>query len=282
MLCVILFLSLFYSKLSAQVTIKGVDNQHNIISSFFSLDGLNNEQEAIVRHVKLLDQFMHRFNLEQNIKGERLQMPDSLLNEMRQDSIFDLKYKSTRRLMLLSLFDRSSKSVKDTLLLNSMLDFIIDNNVYISLTDQTWEAETKVLVNVDKKADTLTLKLQNISVGDSAAKWIIIGAEASFLQIPASSGNTFIQPLAHETNFLELKRIFTHYETFEDVVVTNRMQDGLMLLRYFMSQKKIDFLRNLETKYLFYHFPGYVFHVEEAKRQNGNSGWLITKIEKNK
>lgn len=246
---------------------------------FFAVGFSDADEVKMVQHVKLMDQFIHRFNLTQNIKGERIDVSDSTLREQRQNPEFEKRYQDLRRQMLLRLTDSQKEWGADTVLITKMADYVIGNDVYINLTDQKWHAVVTGLVEVDGVRDTIALVMQNVPLPGNAATWKIVAANAAFLSAEREKELTYIQPLAHESNFIDLTRTFSSGRTFNQVIDADVIANDLLNLQLMVAENRIKYLSTVQLVYRFSHFANHVFEVINVKRDDGNTGWLITKIQ---
>jgi hypothetical protein len=271
----LIFLVFGFNHINAQ----SLGSNNTTSDPFFSSNGFSMDGEIFTWKVKLLDQFIHRFNFTQNIKGDRIELPADSITERRKDSIFNACYLSTRTKMVLSLFD-FEREWPDTGLVRQFTSDICSKNIEIHLSDRKWEAWVTSVVEFDGKKDSLLLIMQNVQTGSDAAKWVIKNASAKFLEQPINYNKYFIQPLAHETNFIELSKTFSSGENISDATEASENWSPLRLLEYYTALKKIKYLYTSNITYHFYHYPGYEFIVDELIRAQKNSGWLITDIRK--
>ena len=225
-------------------------------------------QDDVRYKVKLLDEFMKRFNGEET--HDMLANQDSLQEEL------NILY-----LMNADMF----KANKDSMLqvANEFIDSIRVNQTKLFYTDSLWYAEVMVNCSYKKKAEQITLFLRPEEIKPQQHRWVIIGAKGDILTLEPSRRNNGLNilPNNHEVGFMALPKIhLLGNDKILNYASANYRTDQLTVLysMIYSGTLKMD-----TTDKIIYHFgevPGFVFTVERHVREGFNSGWLISSIKK--
>ena len=222
--------------------------------------------------VKLIDEFIERFNDEPvsyiRTQSRELLGTDSMINRPR---------------MIRSLLDKKQRWGPDA---DTFIRHVCHDDLYLSFADSMWYARAVCLFSVGGKTVKVPVTL-SIARENGGLKWVITAVDASALP-PAQTttplkegGADFIPTSACGTGFLHLQYVFAagtaaavYFD--KDALSTG----GVTRLMSLTSQGKARFIRVAGVSYQFCQLPGWIFTVEQHKRKETNSGWLITKLEK--
>lgn len=232
----------------------------------FLLNMLN--QEAYRTRVKLVDEFIERFNC------------DEIRPDLKRDA------DNINRTNLLLLFDlQKLKSKKDTMFAKAeeMVDTILSNNTKISYEDNGWVAKAICHGKFKGKSIEFTMYLTVEKRGEDMYKWVISKVDGDIFRLTPSikSGNIMILPDAHETNFMQLRRITTE----KDEYITNYSSKNFVVdlnsvFYSYVYNGLLDIEYVSELEFLFFQVPNYQFAIKHIDRESSNAGWLITSFEK--
>ncbi len=226
--------------------------------------------------VKLIDEFIERFN-------------DDNSSYLRKQcvSMYGTDSMVTRRRMLKSLFNKQQPWGADV---GAFMEEVLDNAhpQSLSFADGNWYASANCTFTVNGKKAVVPLVL-HISSQNGASKWMIAGIgkseifNATTATMPeggngAPSGN-FIPTSSHGTDFVVFNRVFTPKmnaaDYFEPALLkTKRAQQFVALIK----QGKATFRFAKGVRYSFYNVPNWVFTVDQYKRKDANTGWLISSV----
>lgn len=231
---------------------------------------LNIEFESYLQQSKvgLVDEFFRRFNGEEGHPN----IP-----------VLDKNGHKDNLLMLLDLSRFKSQEDSLFILASKMMDKAIEDSIHIHYCDTSWFAiaHCKGELNMDDIIFDIFLKVEHR--GDNMYKWVISSVNGDFLRTEPRNINDRIMlfPDDHETNFISLSRM-TNEQPFNigRFMAKNVSYDPTSVFTYlvYSGQLKISYVDKLE--FVFTQIPGYVFHLENIERKTGNSGWLITEIER--
>lgn len=225
-------------------------------------------QNDIKHRVKLLEEFMARFNGEE--MHEMVAGEDSIRNEL------NLLY-----LMNSEMFEVNKDSILQ--ISDEFTDSIISNKTKLYFDDGKWFAEVKVDCICMDKETQITLFLRPEEIKPFQHRWVIVGAQGQILTLEPSRRNhgLDILPNNHEIGFMALPKI----HLLGNDKILNYAEFGYHTdqLTAFYTMVYTGVLKMNNTAEITYHFlevPGFVFTVERFTRKGFNSGWLISKIKK--
>lgn len=210
------------------------------------------------RKVKMIGQFMQRFNLAELPPG--LNPSDTLLKE-----------KSFAALLDYSLIVKDPDGALD------FLNMLVRDTVKLAFSDTNWRAIATCEASFKGKPTVVTLVLRTEHIEGYRYKWTICDAygEALLLTPQKSNPGLRIDPTDNEINFMSLGNITTK----EAINILNykakeKKIDGLSV---FMALVKVGMLQVKHVEQLIYVFdcPNYRFTVKKIHHDGYNSGWLI-------
>lgn len=226
--------------------------------------------------VKLIEEFIERFNDDPNSyirqQCRELYGSDSIIN---------------RKKLLKSLFNKKQAWSSDT---GAFIREVLNEGTpaYLNFTDSDWYAEVKCIFLYHNKKTEVLLVL-HIRTEQGASKWMIAGIGVN--QLPNRKANDqltekspsggFIPTSSYGTNFIVLSTALNKdihaVDYFEPQLLSSpRAQAFLGLVKD--GQLSFQYARSI--KFYFLSVPGWVFTVEQFKRKNSNTGWLISNLQK--
>ena len=235
------------------------------------------DTRKILLEVKQIDQFIKRFNYEENIFNGEEKTKAEILKE--KENI--IAYQTGRKKILLTLFN-----LKDTSLFNSdaidFINFVGDdtNHISISYYDADWYATVICTMSYKGKNQNITLTLKNEGNNKRGFKWIIAGANAIFINIGASIKDTtkFISPMNHELGFMDLYNVFSDSKNILDYTAEKYFPDNLSVFLFLVKSGEIKYVQVNSIKYHFLQVKNWSFTVEYFNRPDNNAGWLISSM----
>lgn len=251
-------------------------------AQFFSTDE-KLKDEIFLREVKVIDEFIERFNDEKSsfIRKEY----------QKQNRAYDLP----RKEILISLFNLDNPEWSKNTSLEEFFHDVSDSlhPPHLAFTDTNWYAEASCTFVYNKKNIEIPLILQIQVAKNHGAKWMIAGigdnpifsGVSSSIPDPeshrAKEGFKFIATSSYATNFVELHNTFADKKDILDyfepsLLATDKAKQFINLI----LQNKIDFKYVKDIKFHFYQLPNWIFEVEQFDRKSLNSGWLINDVRK--
>lgn len=219
--------------------------------------------------VKTIDEFIERFNndqytlirkyLEANFPDRKLGRSDLIRTLFNyQEPLWD---KNTAFRFLQAVCDTTQEK---------FLDFYSD----------TWYAQAECLVRYKGMPRKVTITLQ-VFVSDrtGAAKWVICGARAPFLDFSRRvDPKKFLNPISHATDFIGLKRAMEDKMFVRNYLTDKFRESHLNKYLAAVAAGDIVFQQINSVTYHFLNLEGWLFTVKEYTRPGRNSGWLIQTV----
>ncbi len=230
-------------------------------------DIFNDLPEHLVVQVKQLDQFIARFNSNENAIGIRIDSKKTSEEDRANTiaSLFDI-----------DLLENEAFRKRALKFIREVTGSGISN---LSFYDKEYYATIDCQILYKNKRETLTLTLALEGDREKGIKWVIIGANADFLQIKSSKGSTdIIPPTNHEVEFVHLLEIFNIRKDIGNYVSERHSQNQLDVLNHLLKNEDIKMLNTTTPRYHFLQIPGWVFTVDFFNRSTKNSGWLISDL----
>lgn len=255
------------------LTILGIFLFQSLLFSQLQLAGSDSIFEKKLLHeVKQLDQFIGRFNLNENINGNKY--PEEYKDSAK---VHLSSFVSARKKILKSLFDFENFK-NDTDLIKRFINDVSESSGFISFSDNNWFAEVKttVLLNGNEKNARIILQIEKNSKDEY--KWVIKGVKADFLDFSSKKTEDFINPMSHETYFINLKKAFENKNNVIQYAYKGFKPDELSIFLYLISQNKIQLKQINSIRYHFLQIDNYIFTVDFLNRSAFNSGWLISHL----
>jgi hypothetical protein len=241
-------------------------------------DPQKEREQIFTARIKQFNEFVDRFNLKSDFNGNPA------------DSAFIAKMPRERMVHL--LFD-----LKDPRIQNSGPDYskdyimtkeafisdVVQNNLMLYKYSQGIIAEAKSRVIFNGEPRKIRLFLIQETVGDDMVKWVLYSAKGDILDIfkADTSMVRFIPPSSNETDFINLKRALKDSDHLQYYAVKDYKPDNLTLFFSFIKTGMMKFEYVEEVVYHIIDIPGWYFKVKDFNRNELNSGWLITDVDRN-
>lgn len=229
------------------------------------------EEHLLRSRVKLLDEFIDRFNLKATI-ADGVKIPEKGLafDEMRMKHIA-------------SLFDKAWVEKVAVAEKSLAIDFI--NQVgtgkqkqFLSYPDKNWFAHTQAdaLYKGKKQPISFTMVMEHYN---GLYQWSIAAVYAQWLDISAPK-NAQLSPISHELNFSKLpKAVEANAPQIGSYASDGFVPDQRQAFFYLVKNEGLKLgLMQQKPAYHFLQVPGWIFVVSHVERNDENAGWLITKL----
>ncbi|MDH3708366.1 MAG: hypothetical protein OER04_00685 [Cyclobacteriaceae bacterium] len=231
------------------------------------------DEKALYAATKQVNQFFHRFNGEEDLKGNRYYEKDQFYRNPELRS----KY-------IKVLFNNKNQEIS----LASKQNFLRDVNdgtkpKYLDFHGGNWFAEVHAKFDYKGKDETvvLFLKLQEENVG---SKWVIFKAYfdpfRKYFEVDTTTAKKFIHPMSHEVAFMNLKKIFKDPQIAAAYAAQDFQPDHLSLVLYEIKQSNLTFKTVGQVKFHFFQLDNWYFELSEYNRPGYNTGWLISDLVK--
>jgi hypothetical protein len=236
------------------------------------------DKSYFLYEVKLIDEFIERFN----------DAPSSYIRQQCM-SLYGTDTMITRTRLLKTLLDKKQNWKADTTLFINEIT-ATQHPQYLNFTDSNWYAVANCIFLYRDQPVTVPIVL-HIKTVNGASKWMIAGFGNSEVfrntaPLPTSknllsSSGDFIPTSSYGTDFIVFNNIFTNKITPGDYIelpllLTPRGRIIIQLLQ----ENKLRFQQVKNINYHFFQLENRIFTVEQFKRKETNSGWLISTIQK--
>lgn len=237
-----------------------------------------NDKSYFFYEVKLIDEFIERFNDE----------PNSYIRRQSRN-LYGTDTFITRRQLIKSLFNKKQQWGQEVNLFTSAVTDTTDP-LYLSFTDSNWYAVAQCVFLHNDKRITLPL-VMHITTIDGGYKWMIAGIGKSSIfdttmppGLPTEGYYTatgdYIPTSSHGTNFVTLTQLLTKAmhptDYFEPTLMATARGHQFIEL---VQQEKLRFKHVTNMTFHFFTIPGWVFTVSHHKRKEDNRGWLISSLQ---
>ena len=236
--------------------------------------GAEKDLRALYAETKQVNQFFRRFNNEESVSGERYyKLKDSLF----RNPVGRAKY-------LEMLFDMQGKSIDRDLKKDFLNDITSKTSPrYLDFHGGDWWAEVtaEFLLKGREERITMFLRLQEEKVG---SKWVIFAVSSPLFSAgkkDTSAKMYFIHPMSHETDFMNLQRIFQEDKIhIEEYASRDYEADPLTLFFHEVKAGNLRFQNVSHVSFHFFQIRNWYFEVSYLNRSGYNTGWLITSLAK--
>jgi len=223
---------------------------------------------------KQVNQFVHRFNMEEAPSGKPLYKTDKRYHN-----------NALRKKLLPYLFDRQNPRTSGKLQQYFIADVTNkEHPVFLNFLDKNWYAEVSATFDNDGEPVNLILFLTLEKAG-LGSKWIISNVYDTELhnlfpvENEAGHKKYFLHPQSHELDFMNLNKAFDDPKHIEYYASTDYHPDYLTLFFYLMKTGKLKFEHINSVKFHFLQIPHWYFELSFFNRNTSNSGWLISNLE---
>jgi len=227
------------------------------------------DERELYAQTKQMNQFFRRFNNEEDMKGIRYgENPPRRNDELRKG-------------YLEQLFNNDPQGVperKRDALIQQVTT--VGNPQYIEFHNDGWYAEVSALFNYkgSEKPVTLYMKLEPSGLG---SEWVLINVffepyARRFSIDTAKRNQTFMHPMSHELDFMNLRKVFDHPSDVFYYTSKDYRPDFLTIFLEEAQAGMFDFKTVTNVRFHFLQVPGWYFTVDFYNRRGYNSGWLIS------
>lgn len=242
------------------------------IPSFGQL--LDKEDESkLYAETKQLNQFIRRFNGEEDEKGERYYPRDK---QYRSEKL--------RKKYIGILFDDSNKGISGDLKVQFAKD-VLDKTkpVILDFHGGNWFSEVHTTFTMNGKTEPVTLFME-LEKDHEGTKWVISKVYAAmfdpyFIRDTTKVGK-FLHPMSHELDFMNLRKAFNYTDSIAQFAVKRFRPDHLSLFLYEVKKGNLKFKTVEDLKFHFFQVNGWYFELSEFNRAGYNTGWLISNLVK--
>ena len=207
-------------------------------------------QEQYLAQIKLVDEFMERFN---NPTTPYLLLVDG--ERYLNDSLFQHQC-------------------------HQMIDTLESNPVTLSYAESGWYANIHCAANTFNGHDTLQLTLSVEPRGIDTYKWVIADVQGDlFNSWNETNNDIYIMPNQHEMDFMDLTGIINEAgSNIFSLAKTNAIPNRLSIFETLVYTQQLRLETITDLSFTFLQVPGFRFIIRYFPRESKNSGWLISEI----
>jgi hypothetical protein len=231
--------------------------------------------EALRRHVSTIENFMNRFNYEEDKSGNSVPIkstvpaPDYYIRERN--------YQITA-LINFAVLNNPAKKI----LLDEFLQQVnaTDNQVKLSLRDKQWFSEVQMEVLYNQKPEKLTLILQLEEAQPKTYHWAIRSVKGRFLNVKPEEVDhaKLIPPNSHGTDFIGLPQNLKPAKFISQFVSQEATVDQLSIFLYAVYRGDIIFKQTGKVVFHFLQLSNWIVRVEDLNKSFGNSGFMVSEL----
>ncbi|MBN2616208.1 MAG: hypothetical protein JXR71_11000 [Bacteroidales bacterium] len=223
---------------------------------------------------KQVNQFVHRFNMEEDPMGRPLEPTDKRYHN-----------NALRKKVLPLLFDMQNPRTS-----GKLQKYFIDDvtnpkhPVFLNFLDKNWYAEVSATFKDEKGEDVNLILFLTVEKEGLGSKWIISNVYDTDLkalfprETEAGHMKYFLHPQSHEIDFMNLNKALDDPEHIEYYAATDYHPDYLTLFFYLMKKGKLHFEQINSVKFHFLQIKNWYFELKYFNRDSENSGWLISDL----
>ncbi|MCF8366668.1 MAG: hypothetical protein K9H16_12845 [Bacteroidales bacterium] len=231
----------------------------------------SDDLEAFYAETKQVNQFMRRFNAEEDPYGTKL----STANTFYHDS-------KLRKQYITLLFDQENQEISGLLKSAFINDVTLpDRPKFLNFHGGDWFGETVVKFRRGSKEVYITL-LMKLVKENLGSKWVIDDVRYNpyeDLYAPDSqTSDRFLHPLSHELDFMNLDKVFRTKEHTGDYFKQGFKPCKLSVFLYELKNGYLEFEYVSDVKFHFFQLDGWYFEITEFNRPGLNRGWLISNL----
>lgn len=221
---------------------------------------------------KQINQFIRRFNGEEDVKGNRYYPGD----ESFRNSILREKY-----LNILFDLENDKISQNDKLLFKNVV-LNDEKPVYLSLENKSWWAEVKMVLTFNNRPCEGAVFLE-IEEQNKGLKWSIRSVHIPAIMSmskssPPDTSLGFLHPLSHELDFMNFDRVFQNPEYIELFLTDDFKRDPLTIFTEYVKNGKLKFKAITDVRFHMFQIENWYFEIREFNRPGLNKGYLISKL----
>lgn len=248
---------------------------NNSLSAQNLVNPQKSEEDIFTARIKQLSEFTDRFNYKTDFYGKPVDQ--AFMTKMPREKmltlLFDLKDPRTIK----GTSEYKEAYVKEKA---AFVSEVREKNLVIEKHSAGIIAEAKTRVIFKGDAYTISLFLNQETVGKGSIKWVLLSAKGEIFDIFKEDTTMvrFIPPASHETDFINLKRALEDVDHLQDYASSDFNPDYLTIFFYCIKSGIIKFDYVEDVVYHIIDIPGWYIKVKDFNRNELNSGWLIYDI----
>lgn len=239
-----------------------------LTKAVWAQDTLDRMEENFLVEVKQVDEFIERFNFDQQtlvVKYAAEHLPHVTLD---------------RPSLILGMFNFEDRIWSDTMV-QAFINQVCDSTcpVFLNFLDEDWYAVLPCSIRYKGKPQVAYLTMQIQEEANHASKWTIRSVEAPFLELETDTDRLkALNPISHATDFIGLSRALEDTDNLRNYLHRTYTDDHVSLFMQAVKSGDLEFVQVNSISYHFLQIEGYVFVLNRYLRDSKNSGWLIDEL----
>lgn len=242
----------------------------NIESYSQFLTRTNFNENILKARVKQIDEFISRFNLEEDWEGKKI-----------TQSVDDDFYRKSVTILL--SHDVFVKDGNLTELANEFIESLVANKYHLHYEDTTWVAKMDCNVSLNGNKEIITIYLKTHKIKENEYIWIIKDVSGKIFNTKNadSKSKPFISPSEHEISFIGLIDK-TYIKSDMSLMFGNSyIEDKKSMLACLLNNGLLKITSINHLSFDFSTIPNWNFTVSRIEKDGVyNTGWLITNLNK--
>lgn len=229
------------------------------------------DESKLYAQSKQVNQFIRRFNGEEDEKGNRYYPRDK-----------QYQSEKLRKKYLGILFDESNNGINSS----QKIEFaknVLEKKSVLGLHNGNWFSEVNATFTFNGK-DVPVLLFMELEKDHGGSKWVINKVYADvfepyFVRDTTKVGR-FLHPLSHELDFMNLRKALVNSDSISQFTVKRFVPDHLSVFLYELKKGNLNFKSVNQVKFHFFQIDGWYFELSNFNRPGYNTGWLISNLVK--
>jgi hypothetical protein len=230
------------------------------------------DESRLYAESKQVNQFLRRFNGEEDEKGNRYYARDKQYRSVK-----------LRKKYLATLFDDSNAGMSAALK-TDFVKFLLEKpeTTILDFHGGNWFSEVQTTFTQNGKDQTVTMFME-LEKDHLGSKWVINRIHADmfdqyFVRDTTRVGR-FLHPMSHELDFMNLRKVFIN-DSLSQFTVKRFVPDHLSVFLYEVKKGNLKYKTVNQVKFHFFQIDGWYFEISEYNRPGYNNGWLISNLVK--
>ena len=242
-----------------------------LLPGYASAQIVDNDESKLYAESKQVNQFIRRFNGEEDEKGNRYYASDKLFQSPK-----------LRKKYLDILFDESNKGISPALK-NEFTKTVLEKPRLLNFHGGNWFSEVQTTFSMNGKDQPVTLFME-LEKDHLGSKWVIqkvyaVMFASAFGRDTVKIGR-FLHPMSHELDFMNLHKAFQNKDSVSQFASKQFVPDHLSVFLYEIKKGNLKFKTVDQVKFHFFQVDGWYFELAEFNRPGYNTGWLISSLVK--
>ena len=243
-----------------------------LLSNFaYAQPRTNEDESSLYASTKQVNQFIRRFNAEEDLYGKKLYPKDKQYRNLQ-----------LRKKYLSDIFDKQNYDISSNLKSEFQKDALNSSNPkYFNFYGKNWFAEISAKFSYKGRTENIILYLQ-LEKETGGYKWSFTNAyfpslKEEFKSKPPKT-EKFIHPMSHELEFMNLRKIFKNSKEIDHYGYNTYNPDYLSFFFLEIKRGTLKFINVDNVKFHVFQIKNWYFEIQNFNRKGDNNGWLISNL----